>query len=84
MTTLYVYISSTCETCGRAIELVAKVRQLRPRYPIKLINLDEDAVVRPAYVFGTPTYCLGDRIISLGNPGLYDLLNVLDREANKP
>jgi hypothetical protein len=37
--------------------------------------------VKPEFVFGTPTYVLGERIVSLGNPALATLLNLLDTEA---
>lgn len=75
---LRVYVSATCATCATAYRRIAEVRRLRPRQAIEVVDLDEVEVVQPAYVFGTPTYCLGDRIISLGNPSLPALLAVLD------
>src|SRR5262245_19260745 len=81
MATLRVYVSDSCAGCDIARALIEYVRRLRLHYPIELINLDDDDAVRPPYVFGTPTYCLDDQIISLGNPSAQALLAALDREA---
>jgi hypothetical protein len=81
MATLRVYISDSCAGCDIARALVEYVRRLRPHHPIELINLDQDGAIRPSYVFGTPTYCLDDQIISLGNPSVQALLAALDRAA---
>jgi len=81
MTPLRIYISAHCPTCAFTFSLVNSVRQLRPRYPIEVINLDKPDVARPAHVFGTPTYCLGRQVISLGNPSLTTLLATLDQDA---
>src|SRR5262249_16889293 len=59
-----------CATCATAYERVAHVRQLRPHQPIEVVDLDQAGTERPSTVFGTPTYCLDDRVISLGNPSL--------------
>jgi len=84
MATLRVYVSDTCAGCDIARALVEYVRRLRPHHPIEVVNLDQDDAVRPHYVFGTPTYCLDDQIISLGNPSAQALLAALDRAAARP
>ena len=81
MTPLYVYIAADCRVCERTLQIVAGARALRPDYPIELIDLDRAGASKPSAVFGTPTYCLGERIISLGNPALQPLLALLDAEA---
>jgi hypothetical protein len=81
MAILRVYVSDSCAGCDIARALVEYVRRLRPCQPIELVNLDQDGAVRPPYVFGTPTYCLDDQIISLGNPSAHALLAALDRAA---
>lgn len=81
MTPLYVYIAADCRVCERTLQIVAEARALRPDYPIELIDLNQAGPRRPSAVFGTPTYCLGERIISLGNPALQALLVLLDAEA---
>ena len=53
----------------------------RPTYPVELVELEQPDAVKPDFVFGTPTYVLGERIVSLGNPALATLLNLLDTEA---
>ena len=81
MATLRVYISESCAGCGIARALVAYVRLLRPHHTIELIDLEQPDIVRPTNVFGTPTYCLDERVIALGNPSAQDLLAALDRAA---
>lgn len=75
---LRVYVSAACLGCATARQLVVELRRVRPHYPIELIDLDLPGAVRPPQVFGTPTYCLGERIVSLGNPRLADLLQLID------
>jgi len=81
MTPLRVYISASCRVCEHTNQIIAEVRALRPHYPIEVVDLDTVGAVKPPYVFGTPTYCLGERVISLGNPALQTLLDLLDAEA---
>jgi len=81
MKPLRVYVSASCFVCDRTRQLVAEVREQRPTYPVELVDLDRPDAVKPDFVFGTPTYVLGERIVSLGNPALATLLNLLDTEA---
>lgn len=81
MKPLRVYVSANCFVCARTHQLVAEVRAQRPTYPVELLDLDQPDAVKPDIVFGTPTFVLGERIISLGNPALATLLNLLDTEA---
>ena len=81
MKPLRVYISASCMVCDRTCQLVAQVRDRRPTYPVDLVDLDQPEAVKPVFIFGTPTYMLGERIISLGNPALQTLLDLLDAEA---
>ena len=80
MQPLYVYVSANCAICDRALQIVAEIRRQRPHYPLQLIDLDQPDAVRPAFVFGTPTYMLGERIISLGNPSMSMILQQIDTE----
>jgi hypothetical protein len=84
MTTLRVYVSAACASCAIAYQRVAQVRHLRPHQPIEVIDLDYVRAERPLVVFGTPTYCLDDQIISLGNPSLPALLAELDGATAPP
>ena len=78
MNVLRVYVSSGCAICERARRLIAEIRAMRPEYAIEVIECAAPDVSRPAYVFGTPTYVLRNRIISLGNPARHVLLDILD------
>ncbi len=58
--------------------LVESVRRLRPRQQVQVIDLDDPEVRVPDGVVGTPTFLLGERVVSLGNPTMEDLLATLD------
>jgi len=75
---LRVVVSAGCATCLRAAELVEALRGLRPWQPVEVLDLDAPGARRPDGVVGTPTFLLGDRIISLGNPTIDALLDTLD------
>lgn len=75
---LQVFVTAGCATCRRARELVDAVRRLRPRQPVEVIDLGDRIGRLPAGVVGTPTFRLGERIVSLGNPTLDVLLATLD------
>ncbi|WP_322821733.1 hypothetical protein [Chloroflexus sp.] len=81
MLPLRVYVSATCIACKYTYELVERLRTIRPNYPVEVIDLDQESSKRPAFVFGTPTYVLGETVISLGNPELTTLLAWLDHIA---
>ena len=82
MSTLRIYISNQCPSCVIAIHRVHFIRRLRPEQTVELVNLDDQDAVRPAYVFGTPTYCLSDQIIFLGNPSETELLSKIDQQVH--
>ncbi|MDQ3151086.1 MAG: hypothetical protein M3R63_04955 [Actinomycetota bacterium] len=75
---LRVVVSAGCTTCGYALTLVDAVRRLRPRQPVEVVDLDDRTGRVPEGVFGTPTFLLGERVVSLGNPTLDELLATLD------
>jgi hypothetical protein len=75
---LRVVVSAGCATCRYTMKLVEAVRRLRPRQPVEVIDLDDRDVALPAGVVGTPTFLLGERVVSLGNPTLEELLATLD------
>jgi hypothetical protein len=77
MPTLTVYVSTSCAGCLCARDLVQSARALRPLRRIDVVDVDKAGDL-PRAVVGTPTYVLGDRVLSLGNPLLEDLLMALD------
>ncbi|WP_219413691.1 hypothetical protein [Pseudonocardia nigra] len=76
---LRVIVAAGCAGCRYARDLVDAVRRLRPRQPVEVIDLADRTAHVPPGVIGTPTFMLGERIVSLGNPALDDLLATLDR-----
>ena len=78
---LRVVVSAGCATCRYTMKLVEAVRRLRPRQPVEVIDLDDPGVRVPDGVVGTPTFLLGERVVSLGNPTVEDLLATLDGAA---
>jgi Thioredoxin domain len=78
---LMVVVSATCATCRYTLRLVEALRRLRPWQMVEVIDLDDPEVVVPDGVVGTPTFLLGERVVSLGNPTVEDLLATLDGAA---
>lgn len=77
--TLRVYVAAGCVGCRTALRIADAVRKARPAQAVQVIDLgDQPNAPLPAGVVGTPTYLLGDRVISMGNPDLADLLDDLD------
>lgn len=80
---LRVYVAPGCLSCRTALRIVNAVRRHRPAQPVEVIDLaDESNQPLPPGVVGTPTYLLGKRIVSLGNPDLAELLDQLDTVSN--
>lgn len=76
---LRVYVSPGCLGCPTAVRIAAAVRRARPAQPVEVIDLAErPAEPLPVGVVGTPTYLLADHVISMGNPELAELLDLLD------
>jgi Thioredoxin domain len=78
---LLVVVSARCATCRYTLRLVKALRRLRPWQMVEVIDLDDPEVVAPDGVVGTPTFLLGERVVSLGNPTVEDLLATLDGAA---
>lgn len=75
---LQVVVSAGCAGCRIARDLVEAVRRLRPAQPVEVIDIGSPAAPLPAGVVGTPTFLVGERVVSLGNPTLDELLATLD------
>lgn len=78
--TLRVYVAPDCVSCRTVLRIVDAVRQARPEQVVEVVDLSRlpmDEPLPPG-VIGTPTYLLDDRVISLGNPELPELLARLD------
>lgn len=77
MPVLRVYVAAGCPGCDRAGELVRRLRAVRPTQDVDVVDLDALEHM-PPQVVGTPTYVLGEGIVSLGNPSLERLLRLVD------
>jgi hypothetical protein len=75
---LRVFVAPGCAGCCTALQLVDRVRRARPDQPVEVVDLADPASIAPPTVIGTPTYLLGEQVISLGNPALPQLLALLD------
>ncbi|GAB3488413.1 hypothetical protein FB471_1429 [Amycolatopsis cihanbeyliensis] len=80
---LEIYVSPGCVGCRRASAYADALRQHRPDQPVRVIDLATHQGPLPDGVIGTPTYRLGGRIISLGNPAWEELLDTLDNRLNR-
>ena len=79
--TLDVYIAEECFGYDRARELVARVRGWElPHVRVCLRDLGNPRTVRPDNVFAVPTWLLDGRVISLGNPDVSWLWELLASE----
>ncbi|HEV2128769.1 MAG TPA: hypothetical protein VGR22_09135 [Thermomicrobiales bacterium] len=79
---LDIYTAEACFGCDRARELAAQVRGWRlPHVTVTLRDLGDPGTDRPDRVFAVPTYLLDGRVISLGNPDVSWLYQLLTSEA---
>jgi hypothetical protein len=78
---LRVVVSAGCATCRYTTRLVDAVRRLRPLQAVEVIDLDDPQAMVPDGVVGTPTFLIGEQVVSLGNPTVEDLLATLDGAA---
>jgi hypothetical protein len=80
---LEIYIAELCFGCDRARELAAQVRGWElPHVTVQLRDLGDAGTARPDSVFAVPTYLLDGRVISLGNPDVSRLYQLLTSEPD--
>jgi alkyl hydroperoxide reductase subunit AhpF len=77
---LKIYISEHCWGCIVAREVAEQMQQLYPKLAVKLVDLDGAEEEKPEEVFATPTYVLNGRVVSLGNPRVEALCELIDAE----
>ncbi len=66
---LDIYVAPGCPGCATARRLAVVLRDLAlPDLDVRVVDLSDPDVVRPAAVFAVPTYVLDGRLLSLGNP----------------
>ncbi|HVB63775.1 MAG TPA: hypothetical protein VNE17_03520 [Nitrolancea sp.] len=74
---LAIYVTRDCLACETAHVVADEVTRYCPDIAVELIYLD-DGIDPPSLVFGVPTYVWQNRIVSLGNPHIAELLQILD------
>lgn len=80
---LEIYIAPSCFGCDRARQLAAEIRGWRlPHVTVQLRDLADPDTDRPDSVFAVPTYLLDDRVVSLGNPDVSRLYQLLTSEPD--
>ena len=65
---LKIFVEPRCEACERALSLAGDMRDRFPALEVVVVDLSKPGADRPDYVFAVPTYVLGGRVLSLGNP----------------
>ncbi len=64
---LQVFIEPGCESCERARAMANEIDDDYPRLAVRVVDIAQTPVERDD-VFAVPTFVLGDRLLSLGNP----------------
>ena len=73
-----VLVSGDCPACARAHDVVGEVRRLSPGVRVDVVDIDVEGIPDGVAFVGTPTYLIGDRIVSLGNPDPQDLVALIE------
>lgn len=78
--TLAVYVAPGCWGCGRARQIATAIERSCLRVRVTVVSLG-DGVVAPPQVVGVPAYVLDGKVISLGNPDVRILVEMLNRQG---
>ena len=68
MSRLELFIATDCPSCTYAEAVARRAAARFPELDVMVTDLDQPDVVVPDGVFAVPTFCLDDRVISLGTP----------------
>ena len=69
-TTVTILVSRSCGACIASRELARRIAQERPHLAVRVQDVDEPGWSAPAGFIGTPTWCIDDEVVALGNPTL--------------
>jgi thiol-disulfide isomerase/thioredoxin len=75
---LKVFVTEHCSNCNEARVLAAHIEQEYPEIVVQIIDLDRSEKVIPDEVFATPTFMLNNQVISLGNPYLEEIVELVE------
>ena len=81
---LQVFVSEGCQGCKLALELVDRVRKMKPQLGVEVIDISKEPTKGGGLVVAVPAYVHDGRLLFLGNPSHQELpswLDNLDMEA---
>ncbi len=78
---LKIFVRDDCSGCVEAQRIAAWVTQEFPQLKVELIDIGNPQMIVPDSVFATPTYMLKNRIVSLGNPSLAEVVRWVTEAA---
>lgn len=65
---LTVLVAKHCAACERTPQVLESITALVPGLIVTVIDVDESPIPDGITLIGTPTYLVGGRVVSLGNP----------------
>lgn len=68
MSRLELFVAADCPSCTHAQAVARRAAARFPELDVTVTDLDQPDVTVPDAVFAVPTFCLDDRVISLGTP----------------
>lgn len=69
ISTLKIFIAQHCPGCAEALDIAHQIQQNYAHiFTVEVIDLSDEQATVPEGVFATPTYMIGERVVSLGNP----------------
>lgn len=68
MSRLELFVATDCPSCTHAEAVARRAAARFPELDVTVTDLDQPDVTVPDAVFAVPTFCLDDRVISLGTP----------------
>ena len=83
MSRLELFIATDCPTCVYAQDVARRAATRFPELEVRVTDLDQPDVVVPEAVFAVPTFCLDDRVISLGTPEWHTLTSKIKAHLAK-
>jgi len=79
---LSLFIEEGCTSCGLAVEVAERARELYPHLEIKIVDIGVSSEEQPQGVFAVPTFVLDGEVISLGTPSWERLEPLLQAAVN--
>jgi hypothetical protein len=76
---LEIYVGQHCWNCEEALQIAELARHI-PGIDVQVIDLDQPDIAPPPRIFAVPTYVVGGKVVSLGNPAREAFLDALRRE----